>query len=49
MPGYHRWDGNHYVWEKGRWDKPPREHTRWIAPRWIHRRGGYVFVEGHWS
>jgi len=49
VPGYHRWDGGHYVWEKGRWDKPPREHARWIAPHWVHRRDGYVFIEGHWS
>jgi hypothetical protein len=49
VPGYHRWDGNHFVWEKGRWDKPPRLHARWVAPRWVHRRDGYVFIEGHWS
>ena len=49
VPGYHRWDGSHYVWEKGRWDRPPHEHARWIAPRWVRRRDGYVFVEGHWS
>jgi WXXGXW repeat (2 copies) len=49
ISGYHRWDGNRYVWEKGRWDRPPREHARWVAPRWEHRRDGYVFIEGHWS
>ncbi len=46
--GYHRWDGNGYVWEKGRWDVPPREHAVWVAPRWQHRHDGYVFVEGRW-
>ena len=46
--GYHRWDGNAYVWEKGRWEEPPRGHTVWVAPRYIHRHDGYVFVEGHW-
>ena len=49
IAGYHRWDGNRYVWEKGRWEHPPRAHARWIAPRWEHRRDGYVFIEGHWS
>jgi hypothetical protein len=49
IPGYHRWEGSHYVWEKGRWDRPPRDHARWIAPRWQHRRDGYVFIEGHWG
>lgn len=46
--GYHRWDGNAYAWEPGRWDVPPREHAVWIAPRWQHRHDGYVFVEGRW-
>jgi hypothetical protein len=49
IPGFHRWENNHYTWEKGRWDRPPHAHARWIAPRWEHRRDGYVFVEGHWS
>jgi hypothetical protein len=46
--GYHRWDGNAYVWESGRWEVPPRAHAVWVAPRWQHRRDGYVFVEGRW-
>jgi hypothetical protein len=46
---YPQLHGSHYVWEKGRWDRPPHEHARWIAPRWVRRRDGYVFVEGHWS
>lgn len=46
--GYHRWDGNAYVWNAGRWEMPPRPHARWVAHRWVHRRGGYVLVEGHW-
>jgi hypothetical protein len=46
--GYHRWDGHAYVWEKGRWEEPPRRHAVWVAPRYIHRHDGYVFVEGHW-
>jgi len=48
IAGYHRWDGNRYVWEKGRWEKPPRAHAKWVAPRWNHRKDGYVFSEGHW-
>ena len=48
IPGYHRWEGNHYVWEKGRWDRPPRVHARWIAPRWEHRHDGWFFIEGRW-
>lgn len=48
IAGYHRWDGNAYVWERGRYEVPPREHARWIAPRYTHRRDGYVYYEGHW-
>jgi hypothetical protein len=47
--GYHRWDGNAYVWTPGRWELPPRPHAVWVAPRYVHRDGGYVFVEGHWK
>jgi hypothetical protein len=47
--GYHRWDGNAYVWTPGRWEAPPRPHAVWVAPRWEHRSGGYVFVEGRWK
>jgi hypothetical protein len=46
--GYHRWDGNAYRWESGRWERRPRPNARWEQHRWVHRNGGYVFVEGHW-
>ena len=46
--GYHRWDGRAYVWTPGRWERPPREHAVWVAPRWRHERGHWVFVEGRW-
>jgi hypothetical protein len=47
-PGYHRWDGNAYVWTSGAWVMPPRPHAHWVAHRWEHRSGGWVMVEGHW-
>ncbi len=46
--GYHRWDGERYVWVPGRWERPPREHAVWVAHHWVHRSGGWVLVEGHW-
>ena len=46
--GYHRYEGDHYVWTPGRWDRPPQEHQRWVAHHWVHRHGQYVLVEGHW-
>jgi hypothetical protein len=46
--GYHRWDGNAYVWVPGTWVLPPRPGARWVAHRWVRRHGGWVFVEGRW-
>ena len=48
VPGYQRWDGRRYVWERGHWEVPPRRNARWIAPRWERRHGRYFFFEGHW-
>jgi WXXGXW repeat (2 copies) len=47
-PGFQRWDGRAYVWQPGAWVMPPRRHARWVAPHWVHRRGGWVFTEGRW-
>jgi WXXGXW repeat (2 copies) len=47
-PGYNRWDGRAYVWVPGAWVMPPHPHAHWVAHRWEHRHGGWVFVEGHW-
>ena len=49
VSGYHRYEGNAYVWTPGRWEQPPRRHAHWVAHRWVHRRDGWVLVEGHWS
>jgi len=48
IDGYQRWDGNRYVWERGRWDRPPRPHARWHNHRWVKRHGEWYFVEGGW-
>lgn len=46
--GYHTWNGTAYVWTPGSWVRPPHPHAVWVAPRWVHRHGGYEFVEGRW-
>jgi len=46
--GYHRYEGDHYVWTPGQYQRPPREHARWVAHRWVHQHGQWVMVEGHW-
>jgi hypothetical protein len=47
--GYHRWDGQRYVWVPGRYERVPYEHAHWVDGHWDRRHGGYVWVEGHWA
>jgi YXWGXW repeat-containing protein len=47
--GYHRWNGNAYVWTSGRWERRPRAGAVWVDGRWRHHRNGYYWVEGHWK
>ncbi len=49
VSGYHRWEGNAYVWTPGRWEQPPRARAHWVAHHWVRRNGGWVLVEGHWQ
>ena len=48
ISGYHQYNGNAYAWTPGRWEQPPRPRAHWVAHHWVHQRGGYVLVEGHW-
>jgi hypothetical protein len=49
IPGFHRWDGNTYVWVSGRWEVPPKGRHAWVPGHWVHHhRNGYYWVEGHW-
>ena len=48
QPGYHRWDGHAYVWVPGSYAAPPHPHARWVPGHYAHRRGEYVWIEGHW-
>jgi hypothetical protein len=46
--GYHRWDGEKYVWVPGVYEQPPHPHAAWAPGHWDHHHDGYVWVEGHW-
>ena len=46
--GYHRYEGDHYVWTAGRWESPPQQHQRWVAHKWVHRGDHWEMQEGHW-
>ena len=48
IDGYWGWHGHRHEWVEGRWERPPHGHREWIAPRWEHRGGSYVFIEGSW-
>jgi hypothetical protein len=47
--GYHRYDGDHYAWTPGQYQRPPREHARWVAHHWVRHHGQWVLVEGRWQ
>jgi hypothetical protein len=49
ISGYHRYEGDHYVWTPGRWERPPQGHQRWVAHRWVHRGDHWELQEGHWQ
>jgi hypothetical protein len=46
--GYHRWNGRHYVWIPGHYDRRPHEGARWEHGHWEGRGRGHVWVEGRW-
>jgi hypothetical protein len=48
IDGYQRYEGDHYVWTPGRWDRPPQPGGRWVAHKWVHKGDHWVLVEGHW-
>ena len=49
VDGYWHWDGRHYRWEKGHWERVPRGYTRWVAPRYERHDRDYRYVPGHWE
>lgn len=48
VPGYQRWDGHGYVWERGRWVVPPRPGAHWVPGRWLPSPRGWHWMPGHW-
>ncbi len=48
VAGYHRWNGQAYVWVPGRWTLPPAHRHKWVAGHWAHSRSGWYWVDGHW-
>jgi len=48
IDGYWGYSGGRYSWVAGRWDRPPRGHSRWEPGRWETRKGRYQYRQGHW-
>src|SRR5271154_1777558 len=42
------WHGQ-WVWDHGRWERPPHEHYHWEPTYYEHRDGNVLFVAGHWA
>jgi hypothetical protein len=49
VAGYWRWTGARHHWTAGSWQLPPRASQSWVAPRWLHREGAWLFLPGYWS
>ena len=47
--GYHRWEGDGYVWVPGRFERRPRARAVWVDGRWRHHRNGWYWVDGRWK
>jgi len=37
-----------WVWETGRWDRPPHPGAVWVHHRYVVRDGRHIFVRGGW-
>jgi hypothetical protein len=48
IPGFHRWNGHHYVWVRGHWAHPPHPGAVWVPGEWREEQGGHVWHEGYW-
>ncbi len=40
--------GNQYIYTDGYWAVPPPRHSHWVEGKWKHRRGGWMWIPGHW-
>jgi len=49
--GYHEYDpgARSYHWHPGRWDRPPSQGARWVAPRYNRHGKEYQFQPGRWK
>lgn len=46
--GYWGWGGHDWRWREGRWMRPPRGRSYWVAPEWRREGRGYRMRRGYW-
>jgi hypothetical protein len=46
--GYYSWGGSRWMWQPGRWARPPRPGYVWRKPFYEPHRNGYRVHRGHW-
>lgn len=47
IDGYWAWH-DRWMWQPGRWARPPHPGARWERGRWDHDRRGWRWREGRW-
>lgn len=40
--------GNRYIYTDGYWAVPPPNYRYWKEGHWKKRRGGWIWIRGHW-
>lgn len=45
--GYHKWDGERYVWAPGEWILTKPGHT-WRQRQWVEKDGKWMLTGGEW-
>ncbi|MFZ0827806.1 MAG: hypothetical protein WAO02_10325 [Verrucomicrobiia bacterium] len=41
------WRGN-WVWQSGRWMRPPHPGAVWVPHQYVYRNGVHVYIRGGW-
>ncbi len=49
IEGNWRWNDQRYVWQPGRWARPPHGRAVWVPPRYERGQRGYRYMPGRWS
>ena len=46
--GWYSWGGSSWVWQSGRWARPPRAGMVWRRPVYTRHRNGWRMHQGGW-